>query len=176
MDIIKELDTLSGNELTEIDIRLKITPDIRVHMSKNPIHKLKKRHYTQISSDKPEGFWYGFGDEWIDWTEMSGPERKGNYLYKVDIDGSKILQIKDYSEIIEFTKEYMSDKQLMPGIIFSIDWPRIELKYDGIEINPYIHQARLIDKFIWYYSWDVASGCIWNLEKVKIALLGSLEY
>lgn len=176
MDTIKELETLSDNELSELDIRLKITPDMRIHMSKNPIHKLKKRRYTQISGDKPEGLWYGFGDEWIDWTEMAGPERKGNYLYKVDINGSKILQIKDYSEIIEFTKEYMSDKQLMPGIIFSIDWPRIELKYDGIEINPYIYQARLVDKFIWYYSWDVASGCIWNLEKVKIALLGLLEY
>jgi hypothetical protein len=176
MDIITELNTLSDNELTELDIRLKITPDMHIHMSKKPIHKLEKRLYAQISGDKPHGLWYGFGDEWIDWTETAGPERKGEYIYEVDIDSSNILQIKDYPEIARFTKEYGSSKQIIPGKIFSIDWSRIEYKYDGIEINPYLYHARLDDKFLWYYSWDVASGCIWNLEKVKISLLGLLNY
>jgi hypothetical protein len=172
MDIINELNTLSDNELTELETRLKITPDMRIHMSKNPINKLEKRHYTQICDDKPDGFWYGFGNEWIEWTETAGPERKGEYIYEVDINGANILQIKAYSEFLAFTKEYGSCKQIIPGVLFSIDWPKIHLKYDGIEINPYIDQARISDKFLWYYSWDVASGCIWNLEKVKINLLG----
>ena len=174
MDIIKELNTLSDNELAELDTRLKITSDMRIHLSKDPIYKLEERYYIQKSDDKPDGFWYGFGDEWIDWTETTG-QYKGEYVYEVDINGSNILQIKDYSEIIEFTKEYGSSKQIAPGIIFSIDWPRIELKYDGIEINPYIRQARLNHKTLWYYSWDVASGCIWNLDKVKIRLVGLLK-
>lgn len=176
MDIVEELETLSENELIKLDIRLKITTGMRIHMSKNPLRKLEKRYYTQISGDKPEGFWYGFGDEWIDWTEMAGPERKGNYIYEVDINGSNILQIKDYQEITKFTKEYESYKQIIPGKIFSIDWSKIDRRYDGIEINPYIDQARLDDRFLWYYGWDVASGCIWNLEKVKIMSLGLLEY
>jgi hypothetical protein len=174
MDIIKELNTLSGNELIELETRLTLTSDIRIHLSKYPIYKLEKRQYIQKSDDKPDGFWYGFGYEWIDWAETAGPEYMGEYVYEVDINGSKILHIKNYSEIIEFTKEYGSIKQIVPGVIFSIDWSRIELKYDGIEINPYIGQARTNEKTIWYYSWDVPSGCIWNLDKVEIRHVGLL--
>lgn len=174
MDIIKELNTLSDEELTELDTRLKITSEMRIHLSKNPIYKLERRHYIQKYDDKPNGFWYGFGDKWIDWVETAGPEYMGEYVYEVDIKSSKILQIKNYSEIIKFTQEYRSIKQIVPGIIFFIDWQKIELKYDGIEINPYMGQARTNEKTIWYYSWDVASGCIWNLDKVKIRFIGLL--
>lgn len=163
------------NELSELETRLKITSDMRIHLSKDNIYKLEKRYYIQRSYDKPDGFWYGFGNEWIDWTETAGPNYQGDYVYEVDINGSNILQIKDYSEITVFTKEYGSDKQIAPGIIFNIDWPKIELRYDGIEINPYIRQARNDTKTLWYYGWDVASGCIWNLEKVNIKLLGLLK-
>lgn len=175
MDIIKELNALSEGELTELDTRLKITSDMRIHLSKNHIYKLERRHYIQKSDDKPSCFWYGFGDKWIDWAETAGHEYMGEYVYEVDINSSKILQIKNYSEIIEFTQEYKSSEQIIPGIIFFIDWPRIELKYDGIEINPYIGQARTNEKTIWYYSWDIPSGCIWNMDKVKIRLIGSLR-
>lgn len=174
-DVIKELSTLSNEELSELEIRLKITPDMRIHMSKDRIQKLEKRYYTQRHDDKPDGFWYGFGNEWIDWTDTAGPERKGKYIYNIYTNGSNILQIKDYSELIEFTKEYKSINQIIPRAIFSIDWSRIEFKYDGIEINPYIGQARMDQQTLWYYSWDVASGCIWNLNKVKIKLIGLLN-
>ena len=42
-------------------------------------------------------------------------------------------------------------------------------KYDGIEINPYQFEARY--QYTWYYGWDIASGCIWNLSGVKLKLL-----
>ncbi len=174
-DVIKELNALSDDELSELEIRLKITPDMRIHMSKNPIYKLEKIYYIQKSGKKPNGFWYGFGNEWIDWTETAGPERRGIYIYKINVNNSNILQIKDYPQLIEFTKEYGSSKQIIPGIIFSIDWHRIEFKYDGLEINPYIDQGRMNDKTLWYYSWDIPSGCIWNLNKVKIELIGLLN-
>ena len=149
-DIIKELNDLSDSELTELQIKLKISPDMRIHTSKNPISKLEQKDYIQIPDYKPIGFWYGFGNEWIDWTETAGPDYKGEYIYEVDINGYRI-----YSRIcVEKTNN---------------------LKYDGIEINPYIGKAHLDNKTLWYYSWDVASGCIWNLGKVKIELIGLLK-
>lgn len=168
-DIIDGLNELSVDELTELQTRLKITPDMRIHMSKNPIYKLEKNIYIQSPSNKPKGFWYGFGDEWIEWVEMQMPEWRGDYIYKVHVNGSKLLLIKDYSEIKEFSKEYMSKEQIYPGATYFVDWNRVALKYDGIEINPYIGNARL--EFEWYYFWDVATGCIWNLDKVKIELM-----
>jgi len=168
-NIVEELNELSVNELTDLETRLKITPDMRIHMSKNPIYKLEQKVYAQVSSNKPKGFWYGFGDEWIDWVEMQMPEWRGDYIYKVDINGSNMLLIKDYLGIKEFTDEYLSKEQVYPGATYFVDWDRVALKYDGIEINPYIGEARL--EFEWYYFWDVATGCIWNLSKVEIELI-----
>ncbi len=175
MEIFDELNELSDDELTEVETIIKNAPYIRVHTSKNLINKLEIRHFTQKPNHKPQGFWYGFGDEWIEWAEFAGSEYRGEYIYEVDIDGSNVLQIRDYSEIEEFTKEYKFEEQIIPGVIFHIDWPRIASKYDGIEINPYISAARLDTKSAWYYSWDVASGCIWNMNKVKIRLIGLLD-
>ena len=167
-EIVEELNELSDGELSELQSRLKITPDMRIHVSINPIYKLEKINYRQISGSKPSGFWYGFGDEWIEWLEINKPEWKGEYIYNVDINGSNILQIKNCQEMIEFTKEYIDITHEYPGTYF-IDWNRVTSRYDGIEINPYIWEAR--SKLNWYYFWDVASGCIWNFGKVKIELL-----
>lgn len=38
--------------------------------------------------------------------------------------------------------------------------------YDGIEIAPY--QESLRYDLEWYYGWDVASGCIWNFEGIRL--------
>jgi hypothetical protein len=74
MDITQELNTLSDSDLTELETRLKITPDMRIQLSKDPIYKLEKRRYIQIPGHKPDGLWYGFGDEWIDFTETASEE------------------------------------------------------------------------------------------------------
>jgi len=46
-----------------------------------------------------------------------------------------------------------------------IDWGRVAEDYSGIEIAPYLYEARM--KHMWYYGWDVASGCIWGKGVVK---------
>ncbi len=168
MDIIKELNELSDSQLTELQTILKIDEDMRVHMSKNPIYKLEQKEYLQLPGSKPNGLWYGFGKEWIDWIETGMPHWKGVYIYEVYMDKSNILKIKGYSQIEDFTKEYiLKDGQYSET--YFIDWKRVSLKYDGIEINPYMWKYRL--ELGWYYGWDVASGCVWNLDKVKIERL-----
>ena len=42
------------------------------------------------------------------------------------------------------------------------DWPKIAELYDGILITPYQPAYHL--EVRWYYSWDVASACVWNLD------------
>lgn len=49
---------------------------------------------------------------------------------------------------------------------YHVDWPALAERYDGIVIAPYQWQARLDDDCFWYYSWDCASGCIWNLDAI----------
>lgn len=43
-------------------------------------------------------------------------------------------------------------------------WDDLTMEYDGIIISPY--QSRLATLVPWYYSWDCASACIWNHEKL----------
>jgi hypothetical protein len=43
---------------------------------------------------------------------------------------------------------------------YYINWPKVAQDYSGIEICPYQWKFRL--NYMWYYGWDVASGCIWN--------------
>ena len=46
-----------------------------------------------------------------------------------------------------------------------IDWIKVSKQYSGIEINPYQHSNRYTS--MWYYGWDVASGCIWKNDLIK---------
>ena len=146
---------------------LKISDETRIHMSKKPF-ELEQRVYSQRIGMKPHGFWYGFGNEWIDWTRYEMPNWVGKYIYKVDIDKSNILEIKTRMDLMVFTRQHQSLKNVT-GEGDAIDWDVISKKYEGIEINPYQQEART--QYIWYYGWDVASGCIWNLNKVKLTLL-----
>ena len=53
-----------------------------------------------------------------------------------------------------------------------IDWKKVASKYDGIEIVPYQPKARM--NLLWYYGWDIASGCIWNLGNTSLNLISKL--
>lgn len=155
--------------LRDIINELKLPSDVRIHMSKKPF-ELERRTFNQRVTIKPSGFWYGFGSEWIDWCRSEMPNWVGKYIYSVDIGNTNVLQIKTHMELMQFSREY--SRGLMPQIYEegeSIDWKMVAGKYDGIEINPYINEARY--QYLWYYGWDVASGCVWNLSNVKLKLL-----
>lgn len=49
-----------------------------------------------------------------------------------------------------------------------IKWADVAEVYNGILINPYIWEARYNDRTMWYYSWDIASACIWNMNSVNL--------
>ena len=151
-------------KLVDILKEIKLTNDTRVHMSKQPI-ELKQRSYTQDVGMKPSGFWYGFGKSWIDWCKSEMPEWFGQYIYNVNVNDNNILKINNINELIEFDKKYSVNTMGFS----QIDWKNVASKYDGIEIVPYQSQARM--KFLWYYGWDVASGCVWNLKNTKLELI-----
>jgi hypothetical protein len=159
-------------KLSELVNELKLTDDIRIHMSKTP-YELEQRTFAQKVTVKPFGFWYGFGGEWIDWcrSEMSS-KWTGKYIYSVDIGNINILRIKTHMELMQFNREYQpNDSSFYPALKDgeAIDWKKVVNKYDGIEINPYQSEARY--QYMWYYGWDVASGCVWNLNNVKLKLV-----
>jgi len=141
-----------------------ITKDMRIHMSKDPL-TLQQQTYEQEGGIKPNGFWYGFGKEWISWAKSNMPDWAGKYIYTVEVPNN-VLKITSYDELLQFNEEYKANQ-------FQIDWKRVVSKFDGIEIVPYQQKAKMNIDLIWYYGWDIASGCIWNLQNLKLNLISS---
>ena len=153
-------------KLSKLVNELKLTDDMRIHMSKKPF-ELEPRTFTQTVTVKPSGFWYGFGSEWIDWTRNEMPEWTGKYIYDIDTGNTNVLQIKTNAEMLQFNSEYKADVY-MKDAGEAIDWKKVASKYGGIEINPYQYDDAML---LWYYGWDIACGCVWNLSGVKLKLL-----
>jgi len=120
---------------------------------------------------KPKGLWYGCGSAWLNWILGEQPDWIKEYLYEVKVGA--VLKISTFEKLMEFTQEYKSSNPRLSGIENSlyIDWIKVSQKYPGIEICPYIHEARRNDRTEWYYPWDVASGCVWDCSAIQADLV-----
>jgi hypothetical protein len=130
---------------------------------------------TWSTFNKPRGLWVSDEEDygWRDWCrdENFRPERF-KYVYKVELsEDANILYLRSPIAIDSFTREYSAGKAKMP---FSehefdrgIDWLTVSKKYDGIIITPYQWSRRMEMHCQWYYGWDCASGCIWNMKAIK---------
>lgn len=127
-----------------------------------------ERMYSQRATNKPRGLWYGVDHDWRCWCEQEMPhwmEGVADLVVNIHADAN-ILTLSNVRDLITFTKEY-TVREERPGVVWQINWPTIAEKYDGIEIAPYMWEARMKEGTFWYYAWDCASGCIWNLKAIK---------
>ena len=72
---------------------------------------------------KPNGFWFGVRDSWIDWMEEEAPHWKGDNLYSLDIDESKCLVIETNEQFLEFSKSIGND----------LSTPHPEFQFPGVK-------------------------------------------
>jgi hypothetical protein len=119
--------------------------------------------------DKPSGFWVSVDgeDDWPSWCRSEGFRTDSlEYAHTVTLKSdAHILHLYRFSDLLQFTAEYVSDIGVK-DYTGAIDWGRVAQKYDGIIIAPYCWEARLDERTGWYYGWDCASGCIWNLDAI----------
>jgi hypothetical protein len=143
------------------------------HYSNNIIKSLENKKYEQNNLKlKPTGFWFCKNTEWYEWCidqrfSISGIDNK----YKLDINFEEILIIDTIEKLLKFTDEYSLPEQLYSGK--RINWIDVSTKYKGIyfdnylDIKYYLSVNNLMIDFVWYYSIDVSSGCIFNIDIVK---------
>lgn len=141
----------------------------RIHVSTKPIGELRPVEQSS-GSLKPKGLWYGFGDEWIGWLKSEMPEwwDEAEYAYKVIPEMANILVINTVEELDQFIDTYNVGR--------NIDWVKVAQDYDGIEFPTYSkNRFRNLAfsgtdhmKYMWVYSMDIASGCIWNPSGIKM--------
>lgn len=127
------------------------------------------------ANHKPNGLWYAVGTEWIDWVQSEMPDWMGHTFYKIEVNTSNILHLKSGIDIDNFTKKYVKFNSIGYDSWeknANIYWKPVAEEYSGIEISPYQYNSR--HKYMWYYGWDVASGCIWDksgiskIEKITV--------
>lgn len=122
---------------------------------------------------KPRGFWVSVRgeDDWPTWCvneEFNVESLAGRHEVKFK-NSANLLILGTVAEILDFDKEFGAS--VIPGRDRRdyIDWERVVSgnSWDGIIIAPYQWPLRNSMKCFWYYSWDVASGCIWNLDAIE---------
>lgn len=116
--------------------------------------------YPYVSM-KPDGLWYSAhseaGDTWEDWCESEEPGWLGGKVYELEIDESKILRLGTIRSIIAFNNGFKASRH-------EINWHAAAERWSGIEIVPYRQSWHLRCEMAWYYGWDCASGCIWDMN------------
>lgn len=140
------------------------------HYSDRPVvlDRTHRYHSSIRRFDKPLGFWVSVKGEY-DWPEFCDSEGFKHERLAVEHEvrlapQANILLIDSPGKMLSFSQEY--GMQVFPSEKRnSIEWERLYAEYDGIIIAPYQWQFR--HSMIWYYSWDVASGCIWNLDMIE---------
>lgn len=127
------------------------------------------RRYRQEKHFKPRGLWYGIDGDWIRWCKSDMPKWIKPNNFSVDVRKANILVLRTDADMLRFTEQY--GLAVVPGLTsmsLYINWPSLALSYDGVEIPKYLWRWRLDQRAPWYYAWDCASGCAWNLDKVKV--------
>lgn len=156
---------------------------------------MKLSHYTDASPwafdpmrryrvddpwHKPVGLWLSVDGE-HDWPAWCTGERWGleklaqRHSFSL-MAVSRLLHIASTDEIDLFHRRYA---EILPGMeryrSEYVNWHRVSAEFDGVIIAPYIWARRLDGPaHRWYYGWDCASGCIWNLRSVRF--LGSQPF
>ena len=137
------------------------------HFSGESIVFDKKHKYSQTFYPfKPVGLWLSDEDNggWKEWCQSEHFNLDNlKYCYEVVLKYKHILMLQDDHDLKMFNYAY---KTLQHGI-HMIDWKSVTKDYNGIIITPYSQDHRLDLKFMWYYGWDCASGCIWNLDEIE---------
>jgi hypothetical protein len=129
----------------------------RYVMTQAPLTDIRSMRYGQRLRPKPAGLWYSCGPAWLEWVEREVPHWIDDYtcLYEIDVDLSRMVVLRTARGFDAFTRRFGADGNDV------IDWRAVEATgAAGVEICPYQYRRRREPH--WYYTWDVASGCVWD--------------
>jgi len=148
-----------------------------IHYSDKPLHRVHSidqsgEAYRYHRGSKPIGLWVSVEgeDDWRSWCEAeSFRDIARQHATEVVLHPRhRVLILPTATAMTLFQHQYgYEDNMLGVWRNARIDWGRVASDHQGIIIAPYQWSHRLEEPCSgWYYSWDCASGCIWNAEAV----------
>lgn len=129
-----------------------------------------RKYRTSPHDLKPVGLWVSVAGEemaWPEWCEENSfaphrLEEKHQVILKED---ARVILLETAEEIREFS---FLHTELLGHCAGRIDWTKLqEGGHQGILIPTYQWTMRYDPKAFWYYGWDCASGCIWDLDAIE---------
>lgn len=118
---------------------------------------------------KPKGLWLSDETElgWSKWT--SDQNFRTNTMaerttFDCNLDNWAVLNDREMIDI--FTKRFTARHEFGEMHLDFMNWAEIMDRFSGILITPYCWGSRT--KHSWYYGWDCASGCVWDLSTIKL--------
>lgn len=143
------------------------------HWSPDPFVLDTTRTYSQedFGNGKPRGLWLSdeSGDPgWREWCESEEFHCDGlAHATQFRLaESSRVLVLASPADLRAFTDAYK--QSIQPGLRQHwIDWERVAEKHSGVLITPYQWECRLDFDMMWYYGWDCASACIWDLTAIE---------
>lgn len=143
---------------------------IMTHWSTCPIGEVRPcaQGARAARGDKPDGFWVSDeseeSDGWRKWCAEEGfcLERL-KYRTEFLVDLESVLLLPCDMSLREFTRRYYADRGQFH--FEKVDWFAVARDHKGIVITPYQWADRL--DIGWYYTWDCASGCFWDVTCLK---------
>lgn len=144
-----------------------VRPIMLIHYSKSRLSLLEPVIQSHAPHHKPLGLWVSVDEAWKEWCESEEFHLEG-LKYETEIvlnEDAKILYLTDAQDVDSFTDKYGAN---LTSEIYWINWDKVAREgYQGIIINPYLGSRRYKLKTSWYYGWDCASGCIWDIAAIK---------
>lgn len=130
------------------------------HYCAEPLGELRRGGPSDKFDYKPKGLWAGVGEAWREWCESENFHLDCLRLkYEVKVhDWSKVLVLDTVEATRAFCEEY--GQKSVDDRSRGIDWQRVMDWHTGILITPYHYMLRY--DYLWYYTWDVPSGCFWD--------------
>lgn len=142
------------------------------HYSSHNVLEPCSRTQSSGRGDKPEGLWVSVDgpDDWLSWCESEEYGVDGlQYRFTVTLaETARIKLVTSPDELRAFDAEFGEGGRRS----WHVSWDAVAQEYQGIIITPYLWECRLSDPS-WYYTWDCASGCIWDAPAIASVCLAS---
>ncbi len=116
---------------------------------------------------KPRGLWLSVDGEY-DWKQWCADNDFSDCSYRTEIiiaPDANILHLRTVEDIDKFTQAFSKGERYSYR---NIRWAHVAQLYQGLVITPYQWERRNHVDTFWYYSWDCASGCVWDMSIVSV--------
>lgn len=141
-----------------------------IHYSTKPLTKVRSRkNFEGAGAYKTPGLWVSVegDDDWPAWCKGEGFGLDG-FTYATEVvlaDDANVKHVSGATALDDFTEEFSVRQHGGPIWHRGLNWNAIRKRWRGLIIAPYCWERRLVTG--WYYSWNCASGVIWDAKAIK---------